>query len=84
MDPISNEVFVKSVYDPKTSKGKGQEEGGEEEEEEEGEEEEEEEGEGEEEEEAGKGKGDKDDQFEDDLVSGLTSIEDNLPTCACR
>ena len=63
VDPLSNELFIKAVYDPDSRpQGKGTGEGQEGEGEEEGEEEEEEEGE------EGEQKEGKDDEFEDDLV----------------
>ena len=65
VDPLSNELFIKAVYDPDTSaQGKGNKQEGEGEGEDEGEGEEEEEEEGEE----GEQKEGKDDEFEEDLV----------------
>ena len=66
VDPLSNELFIKSLYEPKShTEGKKGGEGKEGEEEEEGEE-----GGEEEEEEEGEGsKENKDDEFQDDLVS---------------
>ena len=66
VDPLSNELFIKSLYEPKShTEGKKGGEGKEGEEEEEGEEGGEEEGE-----EEGEGsKENKDDEFQDDLVS---------------
>ena len=74
VDPLSNELFIKSLYEPKShTEGKKGGEGkeGEEEEEEEG-------GEEEEEEEEGEGsKENKDDEFQDDLVSLSTYMHNS-------